>query len=155
MFDNHANCLMVLRKLHPGLSTHVYISLNEVAELWRESLYTILRLCSQSVHIQAFKLWVERYCQISILTFPKKTALNPYQLKIVLYYQILKQGYLSCTWSHLTESLEKSDPHAQKFFYSKNLMGGGRLHHQNHRLLDSSFSFCLWLPISENSDEKK
>ena len=157
MFDASVNCLSVLRQLHPEFFAHECISMKDIAELWRKSLYAIFRLLrsSKSVNIQAYKTWVETYYQISVLVFPAETALTPYKLKIVLYYQILKQGYLSCIWNHLTEALEKSNHHAQKFFYSKTMMGGGRLHHQNPMLLDIYFSFCRLLQISDNTDEKK
>ncbi len=110
---------------------------------------------STSVDVKAYKFWAETYYQISILVFPSETALTPYKLKLLLYYQILNQGYLSCTWNHLTEAMEKSNHHAQKYFYSKTMMGGGQLHHQDPMLLDLFFSFCQLLQISDCEDENK
>ncbi len=156
-FHEEVNCLLVLRQLHPGLFADGFITLQDVAELWRQSLYAIFRLLrnATSVDIKAYKLWAETYYQISVLVFPSETALTPYKLKILLYYQILQKGYLSCVWNHLTEAMEKSNHHAQKYFYSKTIMGGGQLHHQNPMLLDLFFSFCRLLQIFDCKDQTK
>ena len=65
IFDSNVNCLIVLRQLHPEYFSCGWISMNDVAEVWRKSLYAIFRLlrCSESVNIQAYKLWVETYYQ--------------------------------------------------------------------------------------------
>ncbi len=156
-YDEKVNCLLVLRQLHPGLFVHGYISMSDASELWRQSLYAVFRLLRspQSVNMKAFKLWAETYYQVSILVFPRETALTPYKLKVLLYYQIMKKGHLTCVWNHLTEAMEKSNHHAQKYFYSKTMMGGGQLHNQNPMLLDLFFSFCHLLQITDFQDEKK
>ena len=74
MFDSNMNCLNVQRQLHPGLFDNHYISMNDVSELWRKSPYAVFRLlrCSKLVNIQAYKLWLETYYQISVLVLPQK-----------------------------------------------------------------------------------
>ncbi len=76
--------------------------MSDAAELWRQSLHAVFRLLrnSTSVDVDAYKFWAETYYQISILVFPSETALTPYKLKLLLYFQILKQGHLTLESSH-------------------------------------------------------
>ena len=117
-------------------STLLFSSLN--------SCVRILRSCESLEKFQSkipkFEFWAETYYQTSILLF-QKDALTPYKLKLLLIPQIVGKGYLQAPWSHMVESFEKSDNHANKDFQTRKMRGGGHFWHWDPSLMDILFSY--------------
>ena len=123
-----------------------------------QSLCAIFRLLKQEngLDLNLYKYWAEIYYQTSQLVFPqsvgKENAMTPYKLKILLYYQILKRGYIIKPWNHLTEAKEKSNHHAQKLFYTKTMMGEFIIYHHDPMLLGLFFSFCQTIQLDPENE---
>lgn len=68
--------------------------------------------------------------------------ISPYKAKLLLIPQLIEKGHIKNTWNHLTESLEKSNHHAQKLFHGKTMRRGGNIYHADPIYMELFQSFC-------------
>ena len=82
----------------------------------------------------------EIYYQTSILLFGE-SSLTPYKLKLAMMPQIVEGGFVERPFDHMCEGLEKSNHHANRYFQTKTMRGGGKIYHKDPLFLELSSSF--------------
>ena len=151
-------CAKILKQLlpelfdkpHPGdkTSANLYISKTDACELLRSSLNRCAILMrSQQFDAQCYKKWAEIYYQTSILLFGEG-SLTPYKLKLAMMPQIVEGGFVERPFDHMCEGLEKSNHHANRYFQTKTMRGGGKIYHKGPLFLELSSSFAKFLRAS-------
>ena len=120
-------------KPHPSdkTSANLYISKTDACELLRSSLNRCaILLRSEQFDAQCYKKWAEIYYQTSILLFGE-SSLTPYKLKLAMMPQIVEGGFVERPFDHMCEGLEKSNHHANRYFQTKTMRGGGKIYHKD------------------------
>ena len=134
-------------KPHPSdkTSANLYISKTDACELLRSSLNRCaILLRSEQFDSQCYKKWAEIYYQTSILLFGEG-SLTPYKLKLAMMPQIVEGGFVERPFDHMREGLEKSNHHANRYFQTKTMRGGGKVYHKDPLFLELSSSFGKFL----------
>ena len=137
-------------KPHPSdkTSANLYISKTDACELLRSSLNRCaILLRSKQFDAQCYKKWAEIYYQTSILVFGE-CSLTPYKLKLAMMPQIVEGGFVERPFDHMCEGLEKSNHHANRYFQTKTMRGGGKIYHKDPLFLELSSSFGKFLRAS-------
>ena len=137
-------------KPHPSdkTSANLYISKTDACELLRSSLNRCaILLRSEQFDAQCYKEWAEIYYQTSILLFGE-CSLTPYKLKLAMMPQIVEGGFVERPFDHMCEGLEKSNHHANRYFQTKTMRGGGKIYHKDPLFLELSSSFGKFLRAS-------
>ena len=92
------------------MSSDKIISAFDVCELLRSSLnQCVLCLRAEQFNSETFKKWAEAYYQNNILIFGH-AGMTPYKLKMLMFPQIVRSGYIQRPFDHLCEGLEKIQP---------------------------------------------
>ena len=144
-------------KPHPNDKTcaNLYISKTDACELLRSSLNRCaILLRSEQFDAQCYKKWAEIYYQTSILLFGE-CSLTPYKLKLAMMPQIVEGGFVERPFDHMCEGLEKSNHHANRYFQTKTMRGGGKIYHKDPLFLELSSSFRKFLRASIELKTKK
>ena len=151
-------CVKVLRSWYPELfikdnpkqigSSDKFISAYDACELLRSSLnQCVLCLRAEEFNCGTFVKWAETYYQINILLFGH-AGLTPYKLKMMIFPQLVENGFILRPFDHMCEGLEKSNHHANRDFQTKTMRGGGKIYHKDPLFLESSSSFVKFLRIA-------
>ena len=160
------NCVQVLKKYYPHLFNKVnkkqpmeppsYISYLDASELLRSSLNNCVKLLRTKTgfNLDIFKQHAETYYQTSIMLFGS-SGLTPYKLKLLIIPRLIESGHIKFTWSHLCESMEKSNHHAHRDFHAKTMKGGGNVNNQDPMFLEPFFSFAKFLKCSGKGSHSK
>ena len=129
-------------------SANPYISKTDACELLRSSLNRCaILLRSEQFDAQCYTKWAEIYYQTSILLFGE-CSLTPYKLKLAMMPQIVEGGFVERPFDHMCEGLEKSNHHANRYFQTKTMRGGGKIYHKDPLSLELSSSFGKFLRAS-------
>ena len=154
-FSPPTDCLVVLKQFLTVFWKWFHF---DIRQCWivekRQLLHVAVPGGSWKARYRALQVLSWKFFQVCLAVFPTEDAITLYKVKISAIYQLKEKNSETKSWHHPIEATGKSDQHSKKEFYSKTMMGGGRLHHQDPTFLQLNFRFCRVLKTLEPEFEE-